>query len=205
MVASPYLAALTLSVPDRGNATWWRPCASSRARRSLAAVVAVVFAALSGAASGWTAAWPAYLVLALAGVVLAIVDVEHHRLPDRMLVCAAVAAAAVFLLVAALEDRWGALGRAVAAGALVLVLLSAVVLISPRGLGLGDAKLGALVAGCLAWRSWAAVVDGLALGIIAAGVTAAALLVARRTHGATHIALGPFLLAGALVIAALPQ
>lgn len=124
LVASPYLAALTLSVPDHANATWGRPCTSSRAQRALAAAVAVVFAALGGAASGWTAARPANLVLALAGVVLAIVDVEHHRLPDRMIFCAAVAAASVFLLVAALEDRWAALGRAATAAALALVLLS---------------------------------------------------------------------------------
>lgn len=205
LLAAPFLAALTISVPNRDIRAWWQVRPLGGARWAATAAIAVVFAALAGAAAGWTGAWPAYLALALAGTVLSIVDVEHHRLPDRMIGSAAVAAVTVFLLVAACEDHWSALGRGVAAAALVLVVLSAVVLISPRGVGFGDAKLGALVAGCLGWRSWSAVADGLALGILAAGRAAVALLAARRTDRATHIPLGPFLLAGALVITALPQ
>ena len=91
LVASPYLAGLTVSVADRANARWWHLCPASRARWAITAAVVAVLAALGGAASQWTVAWPAYLMLALAGSVLAVVDVEHHRLPDRLIVCAAVA------------------------------------------------------------------------------------------------------------------
>ncbi len=205
LVVSVYLAGLTVSVPDRANTHWWHPRVPGRARWASTAAIAVVLAALGSAAADWTSAWPAYLGLALAGSVLVVVDVEHHRLPDRMILSAAAAVAVVFFLVASLDGQWTALGRAAAAAAVVFALLGAVVLIFPRGLGFGDAKLAGLVTGCLAWRSWRAVLDGLALGILAAGVVAVVLLVVSRAHARTHIPLGPFLLAGALVITALPR
>jgi leader peptidase (prepilin peptidase) / N-methyltransferase len=204
LVASPYLAGLTVSVADRANARWWHLRPASRARWAITAAVVVLLAALGGAASQWTVAWPAYLMLALAGSVLAVVDVEHHRLPDRLIVCAAVAAGAVFTLVAAVDSRWSVLGRAAAAAAVVFVVGMALVLISPRGLGFGDAKLAALLAGCLAWRGWRAVLDGFALGIVLAGIAAVVLVVLGRAESRSHIPLGPFLVVAALVIVAVP-
>ena len=85
LLASPYLAALTVSAPERGVAAWWRVRPLGGMRCAATAAIAVAFAALAGAAAGWTGAWPAYLVLALAGAALSVVDVEHHRLPDRLL------------------------------------------------------------------------------------------------------------------------
>lgn len=204
LLASPYLSGLTLSVPDRGSVQWWRPQASSSTRRVVTAAVAAVFAAMSGSAARWTVAWPAYLALALAGVVLAIIDTEHHRLPDRMIVPAAGAAAAVFVVVAALDDRWAALGRTGTAAGVVFVALAALALISPRGVGFGDVKLAALLAGCLAWRSWRTVGDGLGIGILAAGIGAVVLMVAGRANRRSHIPLGPFLITAALLAVAVP-
>jgi leader peptidase (prepilin peptidase) / N-methyltransferase len=205
LLVSPYLAALTISAPDRGNAAWWRPRRCGGARCAVTAVVAFVLAALAGAASDWTKAWPAYLALALAGTVLTIVDIEHHRLPDRLIGPAAIAAALVFVGVAAVVPDWTALGRCVIAAVVVFALLTAVVLIAPGGLGFGDVKLAALLAGCLAWRNWRAVLDGLTLGVVVAGVAALVLMMMRRGGRGSHIPLGPFLVTAALVVAALPS
>ena len=87
----------------------------------------------------------------------------------------------------------------------MFVVLTALVLISPRGLGFGDAKLAALLAGCLAWRSWRAVLDGFALGIVLAGIAAVVLVVLGRDDRSSHLPLGPFLVAAALVIVAVPR
>ena len=205
LLASPYLAALTVSAPERGVAAWWRVRPLGGMRCAATAAIAVAFAALAGAAAGWTGAWPAYLVLALAGAALSVVDVEHHRLPDRLLGPTAVLAAVVFAVVAGAQSHWHPLVRAVVAAAATFAALVVVVMIAPAGLGFGDAKLAALVAGCLAWRSWRAVEAGLILAVVLAGATAVALLVVRRGRLRSYLPLGPFLLAATLIVVAAPM
>lgn len=205
LLVSPYLAGFTISVPERAVGQWWRARPSGGARWAVTAAVAAVFAALAGAAAGWTAAWPAYLALALGGAVLALVDVEHHRLPDRILAPVGLVAAVVFALVAGIDSRWHELGRAALAAAAIFAVLTAVVLVAPAGLGFGDVKLAAVVAGCLAWRSWRAVGAGLLLGVLLAGVAAVVVVIARRGGARSYIPLGPFLVAAALIVAATPR
>lgn len=205
LLVSPYLAGFTISVPDRGTGQWWRARPRGGARCAGTAAVAVVFAALAGASAGWTGAWPAYLALGLGGAVLAVVDVEHHRLPDRLLAPMGLVAAVVFVLVAGVGSHWPAFARAALAAAAVFAVLTVVVLIAPAGLGFGDVKLAAVVAGCLAWRSWRAVSDGLLLAVVLAGVAAVVLLIVRRAGVRSYIPLGPFLVAAALIVAAAPR
>lgn len=87
LLASPYLASLTVTVPDSATSAWWAPRTVSGTRYAATTAAALILAALAGAGSGprFGAAWPAYLVLGLTGAVLAVVDVEHHRLPNRLL------------------------------------------------------------------------------------------------------------------------
>jgi leader peptidase (prepilin peptidase) / N-methyltransferase len=92
--------------------------------------------------------------------------------------------------VAVVDWQWGVLGRSAAGAAVVFVVGTAVVLIAPRGLGFGDAKLAALLAGCLAWRSWRAVLDGFALGVALAGVAVLVLVVLGRADRSSRIPLG---------------
>jgi leader peptidase (prepilin peptidase)/N-methyltransferase len=135
---------------------------------------------------------------ALVGVTLAFVDVAVHRLPDRLIV-AGLAGSAVLL---ALATAAGASPRrllvavvcALAAG-LVYFLI---VFVSPRGMGLGDAKLAVLIGLATGWFGALTTVYGLLLGMILAGVVAIALLVARRVGRRDSIAYGPFMLLGAL-------
>jgi leader peptidase (prepilin peptidase)/N-methyltransferase len=203
LLASPYLAGLTVSAPDRDNRTWWQPRRTSTMRVGVTAVAAGTLAALGGVATGWTAIWPAYLMLSLLGVVLAIVDVEHHRLPDRLILIAA-GAGALLSLVAALGDgSWNRVGRAGLAAAVVFALFYVMALVSPRGVGLGDVKLAAMLAGYLAWFSWSHVVTGLASGFLASGVAGIALLATGHANRGTRIPLGPFLIGAALLAAAI--
>ena len=96
LIAAPYLAGLSVSAPERGTRDWWRPRRTTRRRCVVTAAVGVLLAALAGVATGWTASWPAYLVLALLGTVLVLVDAEHHRLPDRVTAPTAVAGVVLF-------------------------------------------------------------------------------------------------------------
>ena len=152
---------------------------------------------LAGLAAGWTALLPAYLALALAVVPLAVIDVEHHRLPDRLVAVALVGGAALLTVAAAATGHWAALARAGEAAALVLGLGTALTLVAP--FGFGDTKLATVLAGYLGWFGWPAVLYGLAAGFVLAAVAVVPLVALRRATMKSPIPLGPALIAGALL------
>jgi len=173
------------------------------------AVFAVVTA---GAVAGVTAAlsdrpgWlPAYLYLTVAGVVLAAVDLRVHRLPDAVVLPSYPVLVALLGLAAVVDGVGGhgwdgrhALGAGVGAAALVAVF--GVMHLAPGGgLGLGDVKLAGLLGAALGWLGPSAVLLGLIVGLVVAGLYAGALLATRRATRADHIAYGPHLLLGAFI------
>jgi leader peptidase (prepilin peptidase)/N-methyltransferase len=155
---------------------------------------------------GLTALWtgprtdlPAFLVLVTAAVLLVLVDVRHHLLPN-LVIGPAFLAGAVFLLLSALIDMtWGDLGRA-SAGAVVLAagfLLLA--LLSPAGLGMGDVKLAGLLGLYLGWVGWGAVLTGVLAAFVVQALLAVTLLGARRVGRDGELPFGPALILGAAI------
>lgn len=202
LIASPWLATLTVTVPDRANGRWWRPVAVSHRRTAVVAVVGLVAGALAGTAAGWSASLPAWVALALVLTPLAVIDVQHHRLPDRLIVLAYVIGAVLLTVAAEIRDEPGRLFRAALAAAIVAAVLLVLALLSPAGFGLGDVKLGGLLAGYLGWLGWRFVVPGLFAGFVLGALAALALVLARRATLRTEIAFGPALMLGSLLIAA---
>ena len=151
------------------------------------------------------AAWelPAFLVLAAAAVLLAVVDLQHRLLPNRVLVPAFAAGALLLTGAAALEGEWSAPLRA-GLGALVLFAVFLVLaLISPRSLGMGDVKLAGLLGLFLGWLGWGAVVLGAVAGFVVQALVALLLLAGRRIGLRSELPFGPAMLLGAaLAIAA---
>ena len=72
------------------------------------------------------------------------------------------------------------------------------VLIYPAGLGWGDVKLSGLLGLYLGWLGLGALAAGLFLGYLFAAVAGLGLIATRRASRKSHLAFGPFLLAGAL-------
>lgn len=202
LAASPYLARLTRSVPDRERRDWWRGEVADRHRTALTALAGAVLGALGGAAAGWSALLPAFVALALAGAPLVVIDYEHHRLPDRLVIVAGVAGALLLVLAAAVQGQWSPLLRGAEAAAAVFAVLLALALISPSGFGLGDVKLGAVIGLFLGWFGWRYVFYGVFAGFLLGSVVGIVLLLARRGTRKTAIAFGPMLLAGPLLVLA---
>ena len=102
-------------------------------------VVAVLAAAgpLWASGPGWLT--PAYLVLAVVGAALGVIDAHTHRLPDA-LVFPLTWATAVLLAVAALgTGSWGDLGRAALGGLAFFALYQVLYLVPRRAAGSGTA------------------------------------------------------------------
>lgn len=161
----------------------------------LAPIVAGSWALLAAMNSA-QAALPAGLAFAAAGAAIGWVDLDVHRVPDRLLAIATtviVAAAALGAGVTGEWDRlWTALEAAAALGSLYLVLALV------GSMGLGDVKLAGLTGLVLGLHGWSTVVAGTVAAFALAGVVGVALL-ARRRSRRDHLAFGPAMLAGAVV------
>ncbi|MEP6851377.1 MAG: prepilin peptidase [bacterium] len=200
---APYLAGLTLTVPDRRDGRWYRPTRSSAARVAVVAGVAAAFGALAGAAAGPTAAWPAWVALAVVLAPLAIIDGQHHRLPDRLIGAGYLLGVALLALAAVLDQDGGRLLRAGLCGVGAFTAFAVLHLTSRRALGFGDVTLAGLLGLYLGWLGVGPVALGLYAGFVLGAVAAIALLIARRAGWREEFAFGPPLMLGALLVAAL--
>jgi leader peptidase (prepilin peptidase)/N-methyltransferase len=190
LVASPLLARLAAGAEAAG-----RPLTAS-------ALVGTVLGVLAGHAAGWSAALPAFVALAMLATPLLLVDARDHRLPDRLVLPAAAGALALLTVAAAVRADWAALLRAVAAAAVVFAIFCIAAVLSPSSLGFGDVKLAGLLALYLGWLSWGHVFYGIFAGFVLGALVAVVMLASRRVSLKSHIALGPALITGALLIAA---
>lgn len=155
----------------------------------------------------WGSSLPAFLCVAVAclyllwlAVVLSVVDVRTHILPNRY-VLPAYPVAGVLLVTAALaagapQYLAGAAGGAVAMAGLYFLLWA----VHPSGLGLGDVKLAGVLGLFLGFLSWQHVALGAAAGFVIGGMWALALVVSGRGTAKSAIPFGPSMMAGTLAV-----
>lgn len=163
--------------------------------------------ALAAAISVWrlSGSWVLlpFLGLAVVAAALSWIDLTQRRLPNR-LVLPGIAASVPLLLGAALLD--GAVSRglgALAGGVVLFALYLVLALVSPRGMGMGDVKLAALVGLFAGYLGWAALLVAAFAGFVAGGLAALVGIAAGRATRTTGIPFGPWMLAGLWVSVAL--
>ncbi|HEV7896996.1 MAG TPA: A24 family peptidase [Planosporangium sp.] len=178
-----------------------RTCVSVYTRPPATAVVAAtaggVFALLACRVTS-VPALAAYCWVAALGIVLGFVDATLHRLPDRLTLPAFVGALALLAADALAHDRFTALCSAVLSGAAMAAFYAALVLISPAGMGAGDAKLALSLGTVLGWLGGVVAFLGALAGLGLASGYAVILLSSRRISREDRLAHGPFMLLGAL-------
>jgi leader peptidase (prepilin peptidase)/N-methyltransferase len=157
---------------------------------------AAVFAGLAGLiGASW--ALPGYWWAAATALALTLTDLDHKRIPDRILLPGA--AGSLLLLGAASfldGDPW-ALVRAVGGGAGYFALLAVIAVAARGGFGVGDVKLGLLLGMVLAYRSWGVLLVGAFAAFALGGGAAVVLLATRRVGRKDAIPFGPAMVAGA--------
>ncbi len=149
----------------------------------------------------------AFLYLAAISLVLWVVDVRRHRLPNVIVLPSYLVGAVLLFVASSVGGDLPALARA-GAGCLILggfYLLLA--LASPRGMGFGDVKLAGLLGQFLGWLGWGPLVVCAVVPFVAGGVFGLVLIAVRRGRAGASIAFGPWMLAGAwlgVVVSFLP-
>lgn len=169
-----------------------------RLRAWSAAATAVAFALLAWR-FGLDPVLPALLALAATGVVLSIVDLTEHRLPNAVLLPTLVVLAALLVLASALSGGWMSLLWALAGAAGMFGLYLLLALISPSSMGMGDVKFAAPLGLVLGWFGWSVWIWGVLAGFLIGGVVSLIALALRRVTLRGSVPFGPSMLAGALV------
>ena len=144
-------------------------------------------------------ALPAYLYFAAIAVALAMIDIDHKRLPDKIVLPSYPVVAVLLTSASAVNGDWGALGRAAIGGAALLAFYFIAWFVYPSGMGFGDVKLSGVVGAMLAYLSWGTLGVGAFAGFALGALGGIALIVAGRGGRKSQIPFGPYMLAGALL------
>lgn len=130
---------------------------------------------------------------------LVVVDARTHRLPNRIvlptLACLVVLAGIDALGTGQSRDLVRAVLGMLILGGFYAVLRG----ISRAGMGGGDVKLAAVIGLVLGWHGWTSLAIGAASAFALGALYALVLILLRRADGATRIAFGPWMIAGALL------
>lgn len=141
----------------------------------------------------------AWLYLAAVSIALALIDLDHQRLPNVIVLPSAVVTT-ILLAVAAWNPGgaadWGHLLRALLGAGALFIFYAAAATIYPAGMGWGDVKLAAVVGLGTAWAGWGALFIGTLTGFVIGAVVGIAVMLATKQGRKTRVPFGPWMLAG---------
>jgi leader peptidase (prepilin peptidase)/N-methyltransferase len=155
--------------------------------------------ALSGSPAATLIALAGFLYLAALTVALALIDLDTHTLPNKIVLPAYIVGGVILLTASALSGDWGALFRAAIGMAAMFVAYLIMALAYPGGMGLGDVKLAGVLGLYLAWIGWGALLIGAFAAFVLGGLFSIVLLALRKVNRKSGIPFGPWMLGGAWV------
>ncbi|WP_101784446.1 prepilin peptidase [Nonomuraea indica] len=195
LLAGPYVRTLAGAFrEDPGDTGAEARAALARTLRTVPVpawppAVELVTAAVA-ALVAWRAGLP-YVLFAVAGTALAIIDWRTSRLPDAITLPA-------YPLLALSLLPGGELPRALLGAAALAAVYGVLWFVRPAAMGLGDVKLAGLIGMAAASLGWPAWVVAAVAGQLCGALYALALLATGRASRDTEFPLGPFMLLGAL-------
>lgn len=166
----------------------------------------VVLVGLASAAlAGWSAltvappVLPAFLVLAAFWGSAAVYDLANHRLPDSLTLIPLPIFFVLLVPDAIIGSDWSGVLLSLVGALTTAAVLFVLAFINPRGLGLGDVKLGLTTGAALGWFGLPAAFIGLAAAFVLMAVASVVLLITKRLGRKDEVPFGPFLVVAAVV------
>jgi leader peptidase (prepilin peptidase)/N-methyltransferase len=141
----------------------------------------------------------ALLYLAAVSVALTFIDIEHHKLPNAIVLPSYVVGAALLALSSLFVGDASSLLRAAIGGAGLFVAYYLLAMLYRGGMGFGDVKLAGILGFYLGWLGWAEFAVGAFAPFLLGGIFSVALLALKRAGRASKVPFGPWMLAGAWV------
>ena len=141
----------------------------------------------------------AFLYLAAISVALALIDLDVHKLPNKIVLPAYAVGAVLLGTASLLTADYDSLLRAAIGCAAMFLAYFLMALAYPNGMGLGDVKLAGVLGLFLAWLGWGPLAVGAFAAFVLGGVFSIILLALRRVGRKSGIPFGPWMLGGAWV------
>jgi len=151
-----------------------------------------------GAVSG-VIALIAFLYLAAITVALSAIDIDVHKLPNRIVLPSYLVGAVLLGAAALLSGDPIALARAAAGAGMLVAFYLVLAIAKPGGMGMGDVKLAGVLGLYLGYLGWEQLVVGAMGAFLLGGIFGIAVLIVRRSKGGRAIPFGPWMFAGAWV------
>ena len=141
----------------------------------------------------------AYLYLVAVSVVLALIDIDTHTLPNRIVLPGYAVGVVLLSASGLLAGDFKALASAAIGAAALFLLYFVLALAYPRGMGMGmgDVKLAGVLGLFLGFIGWQAIVVGAFAAFLLGGIFALVLLALRRASRKSAVSFGPWMLLGA--------
>lgn len=139
----------------------------------------------------------AFLYLAAITVALTLIDLEHHLLPNSIVLPSYLVGGVLLAASGILSGNYPALLGAAIGGASMFVFYFVLAFISPRGMGMGDVKLAGVLGLYLGYVGWGALLVGSFGAFVLGGIFSIALLLLRKAGRKSGIPFGPWMLIAA--------
>jgi leader peptidase (prepilin peptidase)/N-methyltransferase len=141
----------------------------------------------------------AFLYLAAISIALSFIDIEHHRLPNAIVLPSYVVGAVLLGTSSLLVGDYGALLRAGIGLAAMGAAYLALAVLWKGSMGLGDVKLAGVLGLYLGYTGWSALAVGSISAFFLGGIFGLALILLRKTTRKSGIPFGPWMVLGAWV------
>lgn len=139
----------------------------------------------------------AYLYFAAISIVLTLIDLDTHRLPNNIVLPSYGVAGILFAAASWLTGEWDTLLRAATGMAALYLFYALLRLVRPGGMGGGDVKLAGLIGIYLGWLGWGPLAVGAFAAFLYGGVFGMMLMLMRGAGRKTAIPFGPWMILGA--------
>jgi len=163
----------------------------------LAAQLAAIQPTVDVIASG--VALFAFLYLAAISIALSFIDIEHHRLPDAIVLPSYLVGIVLLATSCILVGDYDALIRAGIGLAAMAIGYFALALLWKGVMGLGDVKLAGVLGLYLGYSGWGALAVGSLGAFFLGGIFGLVLVLLRKTTRKSGIPFGPWMVLGAWV------
>jgi leader peptidase (prepilin peptidase) / N-methyltransferase len=139
----------------------------------------------------------AFLYLAGISIALALIDLDTHTLPNKIVLPSYIVGAAILGASGIVSSDYSALLTGAIGLVALFALYFAMAIAYPGGMGFGDVKLAGLLGLYLGFLGWGPLIVGAFAAFVLGGIFAICLVVARKVNRKNGIPFGPWMLAGA--------
>jgi leader peptidase (prepilin peptidase)/N-methyltransferase len=141
----------------------------------------------------------AFLYLAAVSIALALIDLDTHTLPNRIVIPSYIVGVLLLGTTGLIDDNHGAVFRALLGMMALSIFYFGMALIYPGGMGMGDVKFAGVLGLFLGYLGWDVLLVGSFSAFVLGGLFALTLIILRKANRKSGIPFGPWMLTGAWV------